>query len=78
MIVALGPTATVLCYDLYKQGVKALDVGHIDIELEWFLIGTDTRVAVKGKFVNEVKDDGYIDYELNDESYEKQIIMRIE
>lgn len=77
VLVALGPTATVLCYDLYKQGVKALDVGHIDIELEWFLMGTDTRVAVKGKFVNEVKDDGYIDYELNDGLYEKQIIMRI-
>ena len=37
MLIALGPTATILAYDLAEKGVQALDVGHIDIEYEWFL-----------------------------------------
>ena len=37
ILIALGPTATVLAYDLSKRGYQAIDVGHIDIEYEWFL-----------------------------------------
>ena len=36
-ILALGPTATVLSYALCENGRRALDLGHIDIEYEWFL-----------------------------------------
>ena len=35
-ILALGPMATVLAYDLARLGYRALDLGHIDIEYEWF------------------------------------------
>ena len=36
ILLALGPTATVLAYDLYKVGYRAIDIGHVDIEYEWF------------------------------------------
>jgi glycosyltransferase family protein len=37
ILLALGPTSSVLAYDLYKIGYQVIDVGHIDIEYEWFL-----------------------------------------
>ena len=39
VLIALGMTATVLAYDLHKLGYWAIDIGHIDIEYEWFLRG---------------------------------------
>jgi len=30
----LGPTTTVLAYDLYKNGYQAIDIGHVDLEHE--------------------------------------------
>jgi len=29
VIIILGPTATILAYDLFKQGYRALDIGHL-------------------------------------------------
>ena len=29
-LIALGPAATVLAYDLFKAGYQAIDVGHVD------------------------------------------------
>lgn len=37
MLLALGPTATVLAYELYKNGYQAIDIGHIDLIYEGFL-----------------------------------------
>jgi len=37
VLIALGPTATVLAYDLTIAGYHAVDIGHIDIEYEWYL-----------------------------------------
>ena len=76
LLVALGPTATVMCYDLYKAGIKALDVGHIDLEYEWYKLGTMTRQAIPGKYVNEVQGANQV-FECNDEKYLSQIIKTI-
>ena len=54
IICALGPTATVLSYDLSLNGRQALDLGHIDIEYEWFLMGAQEKQSVNGKDMNEV------------------------
>lgn len=35
MIVVLGPTATVLAYDLAKAGYQALDIGHLGKAYDW-------------------------------------------
>ena len=37
ILAALGPTATVLAYDLCKKGYQAVDIGHISEEYECFL-----------------------------------------
>ncbi len=54
VLIAMGQTATVLAHDLHLQGIRALDIGHIDIEYEWFLAGAVEKTAVAGKFVKEV------------------------
>lgn len=55
-LLALGPTATVLAYDLCKAGYQAIDIGHLDLEYEWFLRGEAKRVEVSGKYNNELPD----------------------
>lgn len=76
ILIALGPTATVLASDLADQGIQAIDIGHIDIEYEWFLIGAKERVAIPGKFTNEAKN-GRMLTECKDDIYLSQIIDRI-
>lgn len=76
ILIALGPTATVLAYDLNKLGYQAIDVGHIDIEYEWFLQKVTEKVKLKNKYVNEGTGDINISNE-NDGSYNKEIIKLI-
>lgn len=75
-ILAVGPTATVLSYDLFKAGYQALDVGHADIEYEWFLAGATKKQPVKNKYVNEAGRGKGIT-ESTDKDYLSQIICRI-
>lgn len=53
ILLALGPTATAMAYELAKKGLWAVDIGHIDIEYEWYLMGATSKVAVPGKYTNE-------------------------
>ena len=75
-LLALGPTATVLAYDLGMDGYQALDLGHVDIEYEWFKMGVIEKVKIEGKFTNEVKG-GQVVEEIHNTAYEKQIIAKI-
>ncbi|WP_430508185.1 GT-D fold domain-containing glycosyltransferase [Rossellomorea marisflavi] len=52
-ILSLGPTATVLAYDIGKNGGQAIDIGHLDIEYEWYLAAATKKTPVIGKYVNE-------------------------
>lgn len=76
-ILALGPTATVLANRLFKAGYQACDLGHLDVEYEWFRLGSEGKVAIPGKYVNEAGGDkSFMDAEsLGD--YESQIVARI-
>lgn len=56
ILIALGHTATVLAYDLAKEGFQAIDIGHVDVEYEWFRMKAKEKVALPNKFVNEVED----------------------
>ena len=38
-VLALGPAASVLAYRLFKAGYTAYDLGHMDVEYEWFKLG---------------------------------------
>lgn len=71
-ILALGPTATVLSYDLAKNGYRALDLGHIDIEYEWFL-REDSNSRIEYKYVNEIKDGDKVE-DISSDDYQSQII----
>ena len=78
-LIALGPTATVLAYDLCNEGFQAIDIGHLDIEYEWFLKHADKKCAVANKWVNETDDIVTNENDtLYDEEYENSIISRIE
>ena len=78
VLLALGPTATVLAYDLSKNGIQAVDIGHVDIEYEWCRLGTRQKVAIDGKYVNEAGDDGRSVSETTDEWYSQQIILKVD
>ena len=77
IIMALGPTASVLAYELAKEGYQALDIGHLDIEYEWYLRNVSKKEKIMNKYTNEVKQ-GNITRDIKDEEYEKQIKTIIE
>ena len=77
VLIALGPTATILAYDLGKIEYQAIDIGHIDIEYEWMKQGVKDRVAIKGKHVNECKDDRSENENIDDKEYQSSIIAQI-
>lgn len=72
-LLALGPTATVLAYDLHKAGFQAVDVGHVDLEYEWFLRGEGHRTPVEGKYNNEIAG-GDEPQDITDKYYRAQVI----
>lgn len=78
ILIALGPTATVLAYDLCKEGYQAIDIGHLDIEYEWYLSGAKKKVEVKYKDVGDIKSKN--NKEIDDlklkREYEEQIYLR--
>lgn len=74
ILIALGPTASVLAYDLAKAGYHAIDIGHADLAYEWFLrSGSSKKAAVHHKYNNEYPE-GYIVEDIHDEKYESEII----
>lgn len=73
-VLAIGPSSGVLAYDLSKQGIQAVDVGHIDMEYEWFLAGKGVRVAVPNKYNNEVLDGDKVSSNNLPEKYISEII----
>lgn len=77
ILLALGPTATVLAYDLYKAGYRVIDIGHIDIEYEWFLRKATEKIRIESKYVTEVKDGRTNISGIKDEKYEKEIIAKV-
>lgn len=76
VLLALGPTATAMAYDLHKKGYQSIDLGHVDIEYEWFLIGATEKVPVKNKYTNEAIGGTEVS-DINDTLYSSQIIARI-
>ena len=73
ILIALGPTATILAYDLFKFGYQAIDIGHIDIEYEWFLRKASGKIKIEGKFTNEAINGNVIN-SFNNEKYNSEIL----
>ena len=76
VLIVLGPTATVLAYDLAKCGIRALDIGNMDMEYEWFLRKTSEKVNIEGKYSIEVND-GMVVKDSNNSEYFSQILCTI-
>ena len=76
VIMALGPTATILASDLSKLGIQALDIGHLDIEYEWYCRKSKSHDIIPGKYTNEAVNGSEVE-ECIDEEYLSQIIARI-
>lgn len=76
ILITLGPTATVLAYNLSCQGYQAIDLGQIDNEYEWYLRKAPKRVQIPGKMVSELFGNKEVE-EINSEEYRRQIICTI-
>ena len=77
VLAALGPTATILCHDLTKMGIRAIDIGHLDIEYEWFLKSAKVKTAITGKYVNEAALNPKVS-DIQDTEFKSQIVAVIE
>lgn len=75
----IGPTATVLSYDLAMSGFWAIDIGQLDSEYEWFLRGAEDRCDVPYKTISEYVDKStYADIpEIDREKYYSEIIEKV-
>ena len=72
----LGPTAKVLVYDLVQEGYRALDIGHIDSEYEWFQMGVSHKVKLSHKHTAEHNFDQDIEFR-DDQAYDSQIVANL-
>ena len=77
ILIALGPTATVLAYDLGLMGFQAIDIGHADLEYEWLKSGTEVQTIVKGKFTNEAAGGTTVEDIDKNDKYWQEIIKEI-
>lgn len=76
VLLALGPTATILASDLADKNIRAIDIGHLDIEYEWYLRKAKEHEIVLGKFTNEAEKGNIVD-DCQDQWYLSQIVARI-
>ncbi len=52
IVIILGPTATVLAYDLAKKGYRALDLGHIAKTYDWYMRKMKIPYNIPASFFN--------------------------
>ena len=81
LLIALGPTATALAYDLYKEGYQAVDIGHIDLIYESYVrkLPNVYGVNIPYKYCSiDERVSGRIIEEPSDAVYQSQIIARIQ
>ncbi len=75
-LIALGPTAKPIAFELAKKGYQAIDIGNIDIEYEWFLQGVHEKVKITGKYTSEANG-GRLVEDVDDVDYKNQIFAKI-
>ncbi|MEL1240100.1 SP_1767 family glycosyltransferase [Flavobacterium flavipallidum] len=78
ILIALGPTASVLAYDLAKSNYWAIDIGHVDVEYMWMLQNAKNKIPIKGRYVAEAASNENFEIQENDrELYRSSIICNI-
>jgi len=76
ILTMLGPAAKVLVYDLVQEGYRALDIGHIDSEYEWFQMGASHKIKLSHKHTAEHNFDQDIEFR-DDQAYDSQIVANL-
>lgn len=76
ILLSIGPSASIMPRDLVPLGYRALDIGNIDTEYEWFRAGTRERIAVDSKFFYEAQNSSDVDC-VKDKRYFEQIVAKI-
>ncbi|MBQ8783660.1 MAG: DUF1792 domain-containing protein [Clostridia bacterium] len=75
-ILALGPSATIMAYDLCVAGYRAIDMGNIDTEYEWYKMKATHKMPIKDKMVYEAGAGAGVG-DVDDPEYLSQIIAKI-
>lgn len=73
ILVACGPTASIIVYRLSILNIRAIDLGHLDLEYEWYMKNTTDKIAIYGKYTSEVEG-GEIVENITNTVYDNQII----
>lgn len=78
-IIACGPVAKVLVSEIANNGELAWDLGHLDVEYEWFMRNAEGKISIPGKYVNEAKEkfSELNDIYNDDKNYQSQIICKV-
>ena len=78
ILIALGPTATVLAADIASEGFWGIDIGHVDMEYMWMEQQSNGLTPVRGRVLNEVsaEQDNALSPE-EEENYLNSIIAKI-
>ena len=74
ILISLGPTATVLAYDLIEFGHQIIDFGHFDIQYEYYLRNATKKIKIPNKYVNEVPGGTLNIKPISNKDYYRQII----
>lgn len=75
ILVAMGPTAKPLAYNLALAGYQAIDIGNVDIEYEWYLRRATSKIIIPNKYTSEASG-GRIVGDMEDENYKNQIVCK--
>lgn len=78
VLVTLGPTATVLAYDIAKEGYQAIDIGQLDNEYDWYLKNAKRQIPIKGKCVAEAANSRIPKDDIDLSRYRKECVAIVE
>ena len=76
-MISLGPTATVLAYELCKRGFQSIDIGHLDLQYEFYLKNVTHVIKIPNKYVNEISGGSLNISPVKDKRYYEEILMNI-
>ena len=77
IIVSLGPAGKVVTYELVQKGYQVWDLGHLDVEYEWFVRKCRKKMLIPGKYVNETNSKMIDTTNPDIFVYENQVISKI-
>ncbi|MCB0742956.1 MAG: DUF1792 domain-containing protein [Ignavibacteriae bacterium] len=76
VLIAMGPTATALSFELALEGLQCIDIGNVDIEYEWFLREATSKIKIPLKYTSEAIGGRNVG-DIVDGDYESQIIYKV-